>query len=166
MIAGLSWTKRTGQLFPSRWLPGYPGQSEQDSSFPAVDRRAILNLANRTALSPQIIAGYPKQSEQDSWLPADVRRVILNKANRTEVSQQMIAGLSWINRTGQEFPSRWSPGYPNQSEQNSSFPADDRQAILNKANRTAVSQQMFTGLSILNKANSTRVSQQMIAGLS
>ena len=165
MISGLSLTKRTGQLFPSRLSLGYPKQSEQGIYFPADDRRAIQNKANRTANFQQMIAGlswtkrtgqlfpsrwtpgYLKRSEQGSSFPADDRWAILNKANRESISQQMIAELSKTKRTGQLISSRWSPGYPKQSEQDSYFPADDRRAILNKANRTAIFQQMIEGLS-------------------
>ena len=165
MSTRLSETKPRGQLFPSRCPPGYPKQSQEDSSFPADVHQAILNKAKRTALSQQMATrlsltktrgqlfpsrwprGHPKQSQEDSSFPADGHQAILNKAKRTALSQQMATRLSLTKTRGQLFPSRCPPGYPKQSQEDSSFPADGHQAILNKAKRTALSQQMATRLS-------------------
>ena len=154
MATRLSWTG--GQLFSSRWPPGFPEQSQEDSSFPADGHQAILNKARKTALSQQMETSYPGQSQEDSSFPADDHQPILNKAMRIAISQQMATRLSWTKPGGQLFPNRRPPGYPKQSqedsqlfpsrwptgyleqsqEEDSLFPADGHQAFLNKARRT------------------------------
>ena len=170
MATRLSWTKpglsfpvdghqailnKARTIFPSRWPPGYPEQSQEDSCFPADDHQAILNKA-KTTLSQQVATrlswtkpggqlfpsrwppGYPKQSQEDSSIPADGHQAILNKVKRTALSKQMATWLSWTKPGGHLFPSRWPPGYPEESQEDSSFPADGYQAILNKVKRTAL----------------------------
>ena len=156
--------------------------------------------AKRTALSQQMVirlsetkprgqlfpsrwsSGYRKQSQEDSSFPADGHQAIINMAKRTALSQQMATRLSYTRPRGQLFPSRWPPGYPKQGQEDSSFPADDHQAILNKAKRTALSQQMTPGnpkqgqedssfpadghKAIINKAKRTALSHQMVTRLS
>ena len=166
MSTRLSSTKPRGQLFPSRCPPGYPQQSQEVSSFPADVHQAILNKAKRSALSQQMSTrlsltkprgqlfpsrcppGYPQQSQEVSSFPADVHQAILIKAKRSALSQQMSTRLSLTKPRGQLFPSRCPPGYPRQSQEVSSFPADVHQAILDKAKRSALSQQMSTRLSL------------------
>ena len=157
-------TKAKRRLFPSRWPTIYPYQTEEDGSFPADGRHVIVTKAKRTAISQQMTAilssqrrghvfasrwppRYPNQSQEDSYFPADGRHVILTKAKRTSISQQMPDNLSLPNRRGRLFPSRWPLRYPNQSQEDSSFPAYGRHVILTKAKRTAISQQTTAILS-------------------
>ena len=98
--------------------------------------------------------GCPWQSQEVSSFPADAHQGVLNKAKRSALSQQMSTRISLTKPRGQLFPSRCPPGYPQQSQEVSSFPADVHQAILNKAKRSALSQQMSTRLSLTKSTNS------------